>query len=50
MLTEPQLCKREAADVIHVVNAAQQPLVVALSAQLQHSATCAATAAENTTE
>jgi hypothetical protein len=39
MLTEAQLRERKAADVIHIVDAAQQPLVVTLSAQLQHSAT-----------
>lgn len=39
-LTKAQLCQRKAADVINVVNAAQQPLVVARSAQLQHSPAC----------
>jgi hypothetical protein len=41
-LTEAQLCEREAADVVHIVDAPQQALVVARSAQLQHSAAYAA--------
>lgn len=40
VLTKAKLCQGKAADVIHVVNTPQQPLVVPCSAQLQHSPTC----------
>lgn len=39
-LTEAQLCKCKAPDIVHIVNTPQQALVVPGGAQLQHSAAC----------
>lgn len=41
-LTEAQLCQCEAADGVHIINTPQQALVVARSAQLEHSTACTA--------